>query len=118
LYTRLMMRLRRYQKALAFMDHVLAIDTDNHRVHYYRATTHLRLNQLNEAHAAIDRFLAMPLEADPRAYGLHRKADVFFRQKEYDKARDYYQKAVSVNSYGPSKRRLAMLDQMKKTLTK
>jgi tetratricopeptide (TPR) repeat protein len=118
LYTRLMMRLRRYQKALAFMDHVLAIDTDNHRVHYYRATTYLRLNQLGEAQGAIDRFLAMPLEVDPRAYGLHRKADIFFRQKEYDKARDYYQKAVSVNSYGPSKRRLAMLDQMKKTLTK
>lgn len=118
LYTRLMMRLRRYQKALAFMDHVLAIDTDNHRVHYYRATTHLRLNQLDEAQSAIDRFLAMPLEVDPRAYGLHRKADIFFRQKEYDKARDYYQRAVSVNSYGPSKRRLAMLDQMKTTLTK
>jgi hypothetical protein len=49
---------------------------------------------------------------------LHRKADVFFRQKEYDKARVYYEKAVSANNYGPSKRRLVMLDKMKKNLNR
>jgi len=118
LHTRLLMRLRRYQKALATMDHVLATDTDNHRVHYYRATTHMRRNEFVEAQAAIDRFLSFPLESDPRAYGLHRKADIYFRQKNYDQARSFYRQALAVNNYGPSKKRLARLDQMKETLGK
>jgi tetratricopeptide (TPR) repeat protein len=118
LHTRLLMRLRRYKKALATMAHVLATDTDNHRVHYYQATTHMRRNELVEAQAAIDRFLAFPLESDPSAYGLHRKADIYFRQKNYDQARSFYRQAVAVNNYAPSKRRLARLDQMKETLGK
>jgi tetratricopeptide (TPR) repeat protein len=118
LHARLLMRLRRYKKGLVTLEHVLATDTDNHRVHYYRATILFRQNNLEEAQAAIDRFLAMPLESDPRAYGLHRKADIFFRQKNYDQARSFYKQAVDVNNYGPSKRRLSRLEEMKKTLGK
>jgi len=118
LHTRLLMRLRRYTKAIETIAHVLATDTDNHRAHYYEATIHLRKNRLEAAQAAIDRFLAMPLEEDARAYGLHRKADIFFRQKNYEQARTYYRQAVDLNNYGPSKRRLSRLDEMKKTLGK
>jgi tetratricopeptide (TPR) repeat protein len=118
LHARLLMRLRRYKKALAVLAHVLATDSDNHRVHYYRATTHLRRNEFPEAQAAVDLFLSLDLEKDPRAYGLHRKADIFFRQKNYEAARSYYRQAISLNNYAPSKRRLARLDQMKQTLGK
>ena len=78
----------------------------------YLNTIHLRQNQLDEAHAAIDAFLGMPLEEAPKAYGLHRKADIFFRQKNYDQARVFYKKAVDLNGYSPSKRRLARIDQI------
>lgn len=112
LRVRMLMRLRRYPAAQKAIDHILSVDTDNHRVHYYRATIHLRQNQLDEAHAAIDAFLGMPLEEAPKAYGLHRKADIFFRQKNYDQARVFYKKAVDLNGYSPSKRRLARIDQI------
>ena len=112
LRVRLLMRLRRYVTAHEAINQILAVDTDNHRVHYYRATIFLRQNQLVQAHSSIDAFLAMPLEEDPRAYGLHRKADIFFRQKNYVQARVFYKKAVELNGYSPSKKRLARVEQI------
>jgi tetratricopeptide (TPR) repeat protein len=112
LHTRLLMRMRRYSKALESIDHVLSVDTDNHRVHYYRATVHLRQNQLDKALSAIDVFLEMPLEEDAKAFGSHRKADIYFRQGNYTQARKFYKEAVSINGYAPSKRRLNRIAQM------
>ena len=112
LHTRLLMRMRRYSKALQSIDHVLSVDTDNHRVHYYRATVHLRQNELDKALSAINVFLEMPLEEDARAFGSHRKADIYFRQGNYTQARKFYKEAVSINGYAPSKRRLNRIAQM------
>jgi len=118
LQTRILMRLRRFKRALVIADHVLATDTDNHRVHYYKSTILMRQNRLDEAQKSIEIFLSLPIEKAAKAYGLHRKADIYFRQKNYDQARVFYKKAVDTNGYGPSKRRLTRLDQMKEKLDK
>jgi len=106
LESRMLIRLRRYEPALAALNSVVAIDTDNHRVHIYRATVLLRTGVLDEAHAAIDTYLSMPLTDGARAAGLHKKGDVFFRARNYNEAIAQYQAAIDLNNYAPSRRLL------------
>jgi tetratricopeptide (TPR) repeat protein len=106
LQARMLIRLRRYDQALAALDSVIEIDTDNHRVHTYRATVLLRTGNLEEAHIAIDRYLALPLTDGARAAGLHKKGDVYFRARNFDLAIAQYQAAIDLNNYAPSRRLL------------
>jgi len=105
---------RKLDEALVLLDHIQAVDTDNHRIHYYRATALLRKNQLPEAHAAIDRYLGFPLDKRLRAMGLHRKGEVHHRAREMESAKKYYREAVETNGYSQSKAALARLDKKEK----
>lgn len=110
---RMLIRLRRYEPALVALDSVLEIDTDNHRVHMYRATVLLRTGALDAAHAAIDTYLGLPLTEGARAAGLHKKGDVYFRAREYDLAISQYQAAIDLNNYAPSRRLLARVQSVR-----
>ena len=113
LESRMLIRLRRYEPALAALNSVLEIDTDNHRVHMYRATVLLRTGALDEAHEAIDTYLNLPLTDDARATGLHKKGDIYFRARNYDEAIGQYQAAIDLNNYAPSRRLLVRVQSVR-----
>ncbi|MEE2750442.1 MAG: hypothetical protein VX519_03365 [Myxococcota bacterium] len=105
---------RKLDEALVLLKHIESIDTDNHRVHYYRATVWLRKNNLSEAHASIDRYLGFTLEKKFRAIGLHRKGEIHQRAREVELAKKFYREAVDTDDYGPSKSMLVRLEKQDK----
>jgi predicted negative regulator of RcsB-dependent stress response len=104
----------RLPQAMVLLDRVQAVDTDNHRVHYYRATALMRKGELQEAHASIDLYLSLPLEPLYQAVGWHRKGDIHVRERNWDAAINAFGKAVEIDNYEPSKKRLVRLEKRKR----
>jgi tetratricopeptide (TPR) repeat protein len=96
---RVHMYMRKYDNSLQVFQEVLAEAPDNMRVHYYMATTYLRMRDLDSAEIAIDKYLAYDLEPEFKAAGLHRKADIYYRRKDYKTAEKLYKEAVKVYDY-------------------
>jgi len=107
---RVLIMQRKYPEVLALLDHVQAVDTDNHRVHYFRAVTLMRQRKHEAAHKAIDTYLTMPLEKYYRAIGLHQKAEIYFRTRDWNAAAELYRQSIELEGYGPSKRRLEIVE--------
>ena len=105
----------RQKQALVLLDRVQAVDTDNHRVHYYRATALMRTGEIQGAHASIDLYLSLPLEPLYQAVGWHRKGDIHVRERNWDAAIKAFGKAVEIDNYAPSKKRLARLEKRRKS---
>ena len=108
----------RQKQALVLLDRVQAVDTDNHRVHYYRATALMRTGEIQRAHASIDLYLSLPLEPLYQAVGWHRKGDIHVREKDWDAAINAFGKAVEIDNYEPSKKRLARLEKRRRSQEK
>lgn len=107
--------LRRYDSTLRTLKQVVADDPDNERAHYYFATTYLRKGDLKQAATHIDTYLAFDgIDDYHRAQAQSRKADIYYKSKDYATAEDWYKKAVKTDGYKPAKRRLDKLKQMKK----
>jgi predicted negative regulator of RcsB-dependent stress response len=106
------------KQALVLLDRVQAVDTDNHRVHYYRATALMRTGEIQGAHASIDLYLSLSLEPLYQAVGWHRKGDIHVRERNWDAAIHAFGKAVEIDNYGPSKKRLARLEKRRKSRKK
>jgi len=98
------------RQALVLLDRVQAVDTDNHRVHYYRATALMRTGEHQGAHKSIDLYLSLPLEPLYQAVGWHRKGDIHVRERDWEAAKSAFRKAVEIDNYEPSKKRLARLE--------
>ncbi len=111
---RVYMYMRKYHDALSKFDEILVDSPDNERVHYYMAVSLTRMRKYGDALAEIDRYLGYELSEGFRASALHRKADIYYRQKDYDTAASLYQEAVKLNGYKPSKIRLARIKKLKK----
>ena len=112
LVARMLIHLRRYDQSLAVLEGILRTDVDNHRAHFHRATALMKKEDLEEAMTAIDRYLGMPLEEDSRASGLHRKGDIHFEAGRHAQARRFYEQAVALNGYRPSRAKLQRLREM------
>lgn len=100
---------REYDSSMRILNEVLADDPRNQRAHYYLATVWLRKGDLVQADAAIDRYLAFPLEDELRAQALHRKGDIAMRRKDTAAAKKHYTEAVKLADYEPSKKKLEKL---------
>lgn len=111
---RVYMYMRKYNDAMAIFDEILEDSPDNERVHYYKATSFTRLRKYDDALREIDLYLSFDLSDPFRASATHRKADIYYRQKDYDTAETYYAQAVKLNNYKPSKTRLARIKKMRK----
>ena len=112
LVARMLIHLRRYDQSLAVLDSILRTDIDNHRAHFHRATALMKKEDLEEAMTAIDRYLGMPLEEASRASGLHRKGDIHFEAGRHAQARGFYEQAVAINGYRPSRAKLERLREL------
>lgn len=106
---RVYLYMRKYDDSLRILKEILADDPQNQRSHYYLSTVWLRKGDLMQAHAEIDRYLSFPLDKEVRAQALHRKGDIFLKQKDYKNAEKYFNEAVKLNGYKPSEARLEKL---------
>ena len=111
---RIFMYMRNYDKSIETFNEALATSPDNQRVHYYLATTLLRKRDYDAAEREIDIYLKFDLESQFKAAGLHRKADIYYRRKDYKTAEKYYKQAVKEDDYKPSKARIKRIKQLKK----
>jgi tetratricopeptide (TPR) repeat protein len=108
---------RRYDDSLGVLGQIQTDDADNRRSWYYTATVELRRSNYSQALEAIDRYLGFELEPYYEAQALHRKGDIFYRQKDYEAAEKLYRAAVKADGYLPSRKRLDQIKEMKKAGT-
>lgn len=105
---------RRYDDSLRVLRLIQADDPENHRSWYYTATVLLKQRQYDEALEAIDHYLGFELEPYYQAQALHRRGDIFYRQKDYSTAEKQYKAAVKADGYKPSKKRLEKIKAKRK----
>ncbi|MCP4810068.1 MAG: tetratricopeptide repeat protein [Proteobacteria bacterium] len=113
-YGRVLLHQKRYREADSVFQTVLEDAPENKRSHYYLATSYVKQDRLDEAESHIDTYMGFALDDYYQAQACHRKADIYWRRKNYAQAEDWYRKAVKTDGYKASKKRLAKIKQMKK----
>jgi len=107
--------MRRFDAALEAYDRILTSAPDNKRVHYYRGVTLMRMGRSPEAEQEFLAYLGFDYMEDyQRAAATYRLGQVYYRQKQYERAHDQFKAAVKMTGYKPAKRKLERMKQLKK----
>lgn len=103
----------KFDSALRVYDAILTAAPDNRRVHYYRALALMRAGRIDDAKAALGRYLATEyLESWQRSAALYRLGQIAYRQKRYDDAEVHWQQAIRIDGNKPAKQRLEHLREL------
>lgn len=104
--------LRQYDESIKTFDNVLAIDSKNKRVRYYKGLALHRSGNVDAAGREFEAYLAADyLEKYQRAAAHYRLGRVKLAQKRYDEAESHFKEAVKIDGHSSSK---AELDRIKK----
>ena len=107
--------MHRYPDALEVLDHIVATDPNNDRVHYWRGLTLQKQGKLDLAIAEYDKYLtATHLEDYQKSYSLYRLGQIYSRKHEYATAMEKYKEAIRVDGNKPAKAAKERLEQRKK----
>ena len=107
--------LRKYDAAILAFQDVLRVAPDNQRVQYYKSQVYTRQKDYAAATKSIDTYLAFTnLSDDQRAEGLHQKGEVYYKQKDWDNAEEYYKQAWKTGKLKRSKARLERVKNARK----
>lgn len=101
---------RMYEDSERIFKHVLAVDPQNQRAHYYIARLYLRWGKLKMAEGHLDSYLAFTdIDAKQRADALYYLGTLRMRQKNPKEAEKLWKEAVKVGKHKRAKKRLEKL---------
>ncbi len=106
---------RQYDQAIGTLDHILAVDPNNARAHYWKGVALMRKGELDSAKASFETYLATDhLEKYQKSYTHYRLGQVYSRKKEFANAIAQYEQAVKVDGHKAAKRAIDRLKERKK----
>lgn len=115
LLARIHLYMRHYPQAENSLNEVLADAPDNQRAHYYLGLVYSRTRRLDQAIAAMDRYLAFAeVPKEYRSTALYRQGTFYYRKQQYARAVDYYEQAWKMDRHKGARRRLDAMDRMRK----
>ncbi len=110
---------RMYEDSERIFKHVLEVDPNNQRAHYYIARLYLRWGKLKMCGDHLDKYLAFTdIDANQRASALYFYGKLEMRRKHPDEAEKYWKEAWKVAKYKPAKERLDRIEERKKKKTR
>ena len=107
--------LHKYDTALAIFEDVRATDPTNQFVYYYKGVAEMRAGKLADADVSLNTYLAFPsLLSWQTSNTLYRLGQLRYKEKKYEDAEAYWQRAVKVDGNGAAKVRLDKLKTARK----
>ena len=94
-----------YKQAEKSFQRVLLLSPKNERAHFYLARLYMRTQDYKQALSHIDTYLSFELSDYQKGYAYYFKGHILYRQQDYRKAKEAYDKAWEVNKVKGAKER-------------
>ncbi len=104
-----------YKEAEQTFKRVLAVDSENRRVHFYLGRLYIRWKKLDKALSSLDTYLKYTDLSDvERGAALYYKGNVFYARKDYSSAKSLYKESWRMGRIKRAKSRLESIERREK----
>jgi tetratricopeptide (TPR) repeat protein len=100
-------KVKKYKRAIAILDHIQQVDSKNDRAHYYKAVALGREKRWDESVLSLQRYLKAPyLEPIHEAAAQYRLGRIYLNRKDYKAAESAFHRAVKLTKHAGAKKAL------------
>lgn len=115
MHANILLSMRKHKRTLAMYDLVLEEDPSNMRAHYYRGVALMRMGELEQSKAELDRYQSYPYLQDYQQAAVEfRLGQLAERHKDWDLAESHYKTALKHYAHKGAKTRLPIVRESKR----